>query len=71
MNSYYKEDEWMIIEEGFLPEMNKASESIFSIANGYMGQRANFEEHYSGDTDGTGLPGRFTLYMRHFDRTDN
>ncbi len=58
MNSYYKEDEWMIIEDGFLPEMNKASESIFSIANGYMGQRANFEEHYSGDShQGTYIAG--------------
>jgi maltose phosphorylase len=50
MTSYYKKDEWQIIEEGFNPEMNRASESLFSIANGYMGQRANFEEHYSGDT---------------------
>jgi maltose phosphorylase len=49
MNCFYKEDEWLIIEEGFHPEMNRESESIFSIGNGYMGQRANFEEHYSGD----------------------
>ncbi len=50
MNSYYKKNEWLIIEEGFHPEMNRESESIFSIGNGYMGQRANFEEHYSGDS---------------------
>lgn len=50
MNSFYKLDVWQIIEEGFHPEKNRESESIFSIGNGYMGQRANFEEHYSGDT---------------------
>jgi len=49
MNSCYKKDEWLIIEEGFHPELNRESESVFSIGNGYMGQRANFEEHYSGD----------------------
>lgn len=49
MNSCYKQDEWLIIEDGFHPEMNRESESIFSIGNGYMGQRANFEEQYSGD----------------------
>ncbi|WP_223032734.1 glycoside hydrolase family 65 protein [Hanstruepera marina] len=47
---YIKPDEWSIIEEGFNPEHVKASESIFSIGNGAMGQRANFEEHYSGAT---------------------
>jgi maltose phosphorylase len=49
MDSYFKKDKWLIIEEGFDPEMTRESESIFSIGNGYMGQRANFEEHYSGD----------------------
>ena len=49
MNSCYKKDEWLIIEDDFHPELNRESESIFSIGNGYMGQRANFEEHYSGD----------------------
>lgn len=47
---YIKPDEWSIIEEGFNPNYVKASESIFSIGNGAMGQRANFEEHYSGAT---------------------
>jgi maltose phosphorylase len=50
MKSCYKIDEWLIIEEGFHPELNRESESIFSIGNGYMGQRANFEEQYSGDS---------------------
>jgi maltose phosphorylase len=50
MNNSYKKDEWLIIEEGFHPDMNRESESIFSLGNGYMGQRANFEEQYSGDS---------------------
>ena len=41
---------WSIIEEGFEADRVKSSESLFSIGNGAMGQRANFEEHYSGDT---------------------
>ncbi|MET2985838.1 glycoside hydrolase family 65 protein [Aureibaculum conchae] len=47
---YIKPDEWSIIEEGFDPETVKSSESLFSIGNGAMGQRANFEEKYSGPT---------------------
>jgi len=47
---YIKPDKWCIIEEGFDRENVKSSESIFSIGNGAMGQRANFEETYSGDT---------------------
>ena len=47
---YIKPNNWSIIEEGFNAENVEASESIFSIGNGAMGQRANFEEHYSGDT---------------------
>ena len=47
---YIKPDNWSIIEEGFDEEKVKSSESLFSIGNGAMGQRANFEEHYSGKT---------------------
>lgn len=50
MNPYLKHHEWCIIEEGFLPENTRASESLFSIGNGAMGQRANFEEKFSGST---------------------
>ncbi len=58
MKTYYKKDEWKIIEEGFNPEMQEASESIFSLGNGRMGQRANFEEKYSGKSlQGTYLAG--------------
>lgn len=47
---YIKPDHWSIIEEGFDVESVKSSESLFSIGNGAMGQRANFEEQYSGHT---------------------
>lgn len=47
---YIKPDVWSVIEEGFDAERVKSSESLFSIGNGAMGQRANFEEHYSGET---------------------
>ena len=47
---YIIPNSWSIIEEGFNPKNIKSSESIFSLGNGAMGQRANFEEYYSGDT---------------------
>jgi maltose phosphorylase len=47
---YIKPDNWSIIEEGFDADSVKSSESLFSIGNGAMGQRANFEENYSGKT---------------------
>jgi maltose phosphorylase len=65
MNPNLRVEEWKITEEGFNPEMNRASESIFSIGNGYMGQRANFEEHYSGDT----LRGSYIAGIYYPDKT--
>ncbi|MDO5977810.1 glycoside hydrolase family 65 protein [Flavivirga spongiicola] len=47
---YIKPDNWSIIEEGFDTNRVESSESLFSIGNGAMGQRANFEEKYSGPT---------------------
>ncbi len=49
MKNYIKHHEWHIIEEGFDPHLHRVSESLFSIGNGRMGQRANFEEEYSGE----------------------
>ncbi len=48
--NYIIPNEWSIIEEGFDVTRVKSSESLFSIGNGAMGQRANFEESYSGET---------------------
>ena len=50
MNKYLQTDPWCIIEEGFHVNKQLASESIFSLGNGHIGQRANFEEYYSGET---------------------
>lgn len=65
MKNYIKADEWNIIEEGFDPHLNKISESIFSIGNGRMGQRANFEETYTGET----LPGNYIAGVYYPDKT--
>jgi maltose phosphorylase len=48
MIDYLADDDWRIVEETFDPSHQLMSESIFSIGNGKMGQRANFEEKYSG-----------------------
>ncbi|MBE9511153.1 MAG: glycoside hydrolase family 65 protein [Bacteroidetes bacterium] len=65
MNSHIKHNEWLIIEDGFNPENNQASESIFSLGNGQMGQRANFEEKYSGET----LQGSYIAGVYYPDKT--
>ena len=49
MKRYLDIDPWRVVETGFHPEHQRSSESIFSIGNGRFGQRANHEEHYSGD----------------------
>ncbi len=65
MKQYIKADEWKIIEEGFVPSYNKISESIFSLGNGRMGQRANFEETYTGET----LSGNYIAGVYYPDKT--
>ena len=47
---YYKEDPWKVIEEGFDATYGEVSESIFSIANEFMGVRGYFDEKYSGES---------------------
>ena len=46
---YFKGDPWTITEEGFDPAYQRVSESVFSVANEFMGVRGYFEEGYSGD----------------------
>ncbi len=65
MKDYIKHHEWKIIEEGFDPNYNRISESIFSIGNGRLGQRANFEEAYSGDS----LRGSYIAGVYYPDKT--
>ena len=54
-----------IIEKGFNPANSRISESIFSIGNGRMGQRANFEENYTGDS----LQGSYVAGVYYEDKT--
>jgi len=65
MKNYLQHDEWRIIEEGFHKEYNRISESVFSIGNGRMGQRANFEEKFSGET----LSGSYVAGVYYPDKT--
>ncbi|WP_138495095.1 glycoside hydrolase family 65 protein [Paenibacillus pinistramenti] len=65
MKQYLKVDEWSIIEDSFDPSTQEISESIFSIGNGYMGQRANFEEQYGGRT----LQGSYMAGVYYPDKT--
>jgi maltose phosphorylase len=65
MKDYIKKHEWQIIEDSFRPDHNRISESIFSIGNGRFGQRANFEEDYSGDS----LQGSYVAGVYYPDKT--
>ncbi len=65
MKNYILHDEWNIIEEGFYPEYNRISESVFSIGNGFQGQRANFEEGFGGET----LQGAYMAGVYYPDKT--
>src|SRR5664279_259012 len=65
INNYPASDEWCIIEDGFNPHNHESSESIFSLGNGHMGQRANFEERYTGKT----LQGSYVAGIYYPDKT--
>ena len=65
LKDYLKKDDWKIIEDQFHPEYNQISESIFSIGNGRMGQRANFEEDFSGRS----LQGSYIAGIYYPDKT--
>lgn len=65
MKDYIIKDEWQIIEDEFRPAFQEISESLFSIGNGRMGQRANFEEDYSGKS----LQGSYIAEVYYPDKT--
>ena len=58
-------DEWSIGFEGWEPASVRSLESLLSIGNGRFGQRANFEEHYSGDR----LQGSYLAGVYYPDKT--
>ncbi|CAM4258606.1 glycoside hydrolase family 65 protein [Cytophagaceae bacterium 50C-KIRBA] len=65
MKQYLKHDAWKVIEDSFHPEFNEITESVFSLGNGRMGQRANFEESYTGKT----LQGNYVAGVYYPDKT--
>ncbi len=65
MKDYIVADKWKIIENHFDPHLQMNSESLFSIGNGRMGQRANFEETYSGPS----LRGSYIAGVYYPDKT--
>ncbi len=38
--------DWVLIEQGFDPQLLQARETVFTIGNGYLGTRGSFEEGY-------------------------
>jgi maltose phosphorylase len=60
MNNNLPTDPWCIVQEGFQPGNQLDSEHVFGLGNGLIGQRANFEEFYTGDSfPGTYMSGIF------------
>jgi acyl-CoA hydrolase len=53
----YPVDEWRIIEKRFAPRYLEQSETIFTLANGYMGIRGAFEEGRPAFQNGTFING--------------
>lgn len=47
---YFTPDPWAVILENFDPSISRATESVFSLANGFLAVRGYFDEGYSGDT---------------------
>ncbi|MCU0476998.1 MAG: hypothetical protein MUC99_12995, partial [Anaerolineae bacterium] len=57
----YPVEDWAITETSHQPKHNKRSETLFALANGFIGVRGAFEEPYGGDpahsVEGTYLNG--------------
>jgi maltose phosphorylase len=65
MKDYIIHHPWKIIEDKWRPEVNEVSESLCALGNGRMGQRANFEETYTGHT----LKGTYVAGVYYPDKT--
>jgi len=65
MKEYIVKDAWKIVEDQWRADNHEISESIFSIGNGQFGQRANFEESYSGKS----LQGSYVAGVYYPDKT--
>ena len=63
MQNCLSEDEWMIVQEAYEPEENLKYESLFCLANGYLGTRGSYEE-------GTGISIPCTYINGVFDKSE-
>jgi trehalose/maltose hydrolase-like predicted phosphorylase len=52
-------DTWLLTEDRIRPELVPWKESLFSIANGYLGTKGSFEEGYRGSVPATFMHGLF------------
>lgn len=57
-----KQTNWLVAETAFDMEHQGKCESIFCAGNGYLGQRAAFEEDYAGQTRGLFVNGTFNRF---------
>ena len=53
----YPAEDWKLIEKRFYPRLLAQSETLFSLSNGYLGMRGNFEERRPAFQRGTFVNG--------------
>jgi alpha,alpha-trehalose phosphorylase len=53
----YPADEWKLVEKYYYPKLMPATETIFSVGNGYIGMRGNFDEGSPAHQTGTFING--------------
>jgi alpha,alpha-trehalose phosphorylase len=58
----YPPDEWKLIETRFYPKFLPPMETLFSLANGYLGLRGNFEEGAPAHQNGTFINGFYDTW---------
>jgi alpha,alpha-trehalose phosphorylase len=54
---FYPIDDWQIVEDGFHEDLMPRMETVFALANGYLGLRGNFEESRPSYENGTYVNG--------------
>ena len=60
--SIYPIDPWRIVEKDFYPRFLAQTETIFSLANGYLGMRGSFEEGAPVSENGTFINGFYETW---------
>lgn len=59
VNNLLSEDKWLILQEQYDGKLNQRYETIFTLANGYMGVRGIFEEGSENECPGNFIAGIF------------